>query len=106
MSVSPIAQALISAGLALARDNGPDFIAAFRAHDWKTVARDVVLAELTLAAAIGVPGAGIALKLLPLGLYMARHPADPSDPAMTKAAGPGGGEPWRGKSNSTETGAI
>ena len=106
MTIAPLARSLIAAGAALARDDGAGFIAAFRAHDWKTVAVDLSEAELTLAAAAGVPGAGLALKLLPLGIYMARHPADPADPAMTKAAGAGGGETWRKGAHSIDTGAI
>ena len=72
--LSPLAQSIIRAGLAFLKDDGPGFIADIKRHDWKAVAIDVVTAELKLAAAAGVPGAGIAIKLLPLGVYMAQHP--------------------------------
>ena len=71
--LSPVARSLIQAGVALARNDGPGFIAAFRRHDWKTIAVDVVEAELTLAAAIPGPqqaAAALALKLLPLGVAL------------------------------------
>ncbi|MFO1167545.1 MAG: hypothetical protein U1E19_05405 [Rhodoblastus sp.] len=87
MNLSPVAQSLLAAAIALARNDGPRFIAALRAHDWKAVARQAVLAELELAAAAGVSGAAIALRLAPLAEILAIHPADPSSPAMAKASG-------------------
>ena len=86
-ALSPAARALIHAGVSLAHDDGPGFIAAFRAHDWKTVARDVVEGELPLAAAVPGPqqaAAAIALKLLPVGIavlaYAASHPGAAHQP--------------------------
>ncbi len=92
MNLSPTAQSLLTAALALARNDGPRFIAALRAHDWKAAARQAVLAELELAAAAGVTGAAIALRLAPLAEILALHPADPASPAMTKATGGEGGQ--------------
>lgn len=89
--LSPLATSLIQAGVSLVKNNGPSFIAAFKAHDWKTVAIDVVTAELTLAATAGVPGAGIALKLLPVGIYMAQHPHNTGEGGIgAKPEGNGG----------------
>lgn len=87
-ALSPLAQSLIEAGVSALNDNGPGFIVHIKSHDWASAAVDVVAIELELAAAAGVPGAGLALKLLPVAVYMGHHPADPSDPAMAKAAGP------------------
>ncbi len=87
MSLSPSAQSLVDAALALARDDGPRFIAALKAHDWKAAARQVVLAELQLAAA-----AALALRLAPLAEFLTVHPADPASPAMGKATGGEGGQ--------------
>lgn len=92
MNLSPLAQSLLMAALALARNDGPRFIAALRAHDWKAAARQAVLAELELAAAAGVTGAAVALRLAPLAEIIALHPADPLSPAMAKAAGGEGGQ--------------
>lgn len=85
--LSPFSRALLTAGVSLARDDGPGFIAAFRKHDWKTVALDLVEGELTLAAAVPGPqqaAAAIALKLLPLGIavvaYAAAHPGAAHQP--------------------------
>jgi hypothetical protein len=95
--MTPLAQALIDAAASLVKEDGPGFIAAFKAHDWKTVAEDVVLAELALAAAAGVPGASIAVKVAPLfiggAIYAAQHPADTNSPEMLRADGNRGGEP-------------
>ena len=92
MNLSPVAQSLLMASMALARNDGPRFIAALRAHDWKSAAQQAVLAELELAAAAGVTGAAIALRLAPLAEILSLHPADPASPAMTKAAGGEGGQ--------------
>ena len=92
MKLSPQSQSLLSAALALARNDGPRFIAAIRAHDWKAAAKQAVLAELELAAAAGVTGAAIALRLAPLAEIISVHPADPASAAMTKAAGGEGGQ--------------
>mgnify|MGYP000923947252 FL=1 len=92
MSLSSVAASLVDAGIALVRDNGPEFVAALKAHDWKTVAVDAVVAELTLAAAAGLPGAAIALKLVPVAAFISNHPADPASPAMSKATGGDGGQ--------------
>ena len=92
MSLSPSAQSLVDAALALARDDGPRFIAALKAYDWKAAARQVVLAELQLAAAAGVRGAALALRLAPLAEFLSAHPADPASPAMGKATGGEGGQ--------------
>lgn len=70
-ALSPAADGLLRAGLAILRDDGPAFLAAFRAHDWKRLAFGVVEAELKLAAAAPGPqqgAANVALKLLPVGL--------------------------------------
>lgn len=92
MSLSPSAQSLVDAALALARDDGPRFVAALKAQDWKAVARQVVLAELELAAAAGVRGAALARRLAPLAEYLGAHPADPASPAMRRATGGEGGQ--------------
>lgn len=92
MSLSPSAQSLLDAAVALAREDGPRFVVALKAHDWKTVARQAVLAELELAAAAGVRGAALALRLAPLAEFLGAHPADPASPAMAKATGGEGGQ--------------
>ena len=92
MNLSSVAASLVDAAIALVRDNGPEFVAALKAHDWKTVAVDAVVAELTLAAAAGLPGAAIALKLVPVAAFISNRPADPASPAMSKATGGDGGQ--------------
>jgi len=92
VTLSPVAQSLLAAAIALVRNDGPRFIAALRAHDWKAIAKQAVLAELELAAAAGVSGAAIALRLAPLAEILAIHPADPASPAMAKAQGGKGGQ--------------
>lgn len=92
MNLSPSAQSLLGAALALARDDGPRFIAALKAQDWKAAAKQAVLAELELAAAAGVRGAALALRLAPLAEFLGAHPADPASPAMSKATGGEGGQ--------------
>ena len=87
MSLSPSAQSLVDAALALARDDAPRFIAALKAQDWKAAAKQLVTAELQLAAAAGVRGAALALRLAPLAEFLSAHPADPASPAMSKATG-------------------
>lgn len=76
MSLSSVARSLVAAATSLARDDGPGFIAAIKRHDWRTVAIDVVTAELTLAAAVPGPqqfAASLALKLLPVAVTLAAH---------------------------------
>ena len=94
--MSPLAETLVKAAADLIQKNGEGFIAAFAAHDWKTVAITVVEAELSLAAAAGVPFAGVAAKLVPLfvtgAIYAAQHPASADDPTMKRADGHGGGD--------------
>ena len=85
--LSPVAQSLIDAAVALARNDGPRFVAALKAHDWKSAAKQAVLAELELATAVGVRGAAIALRLAPLAEILSLHPADPAAPAMARASG-------------------
>ena len=85
--LSPVAQSLIDAAVALARDDGPRFVAALKAHDWKSAAKQAFLAELEFAAAAGVRGAALALRLAPLAEILSLHPADPAAPAMTRATG-------------------
>ena len=92
MKLSPSAQSLLDAALALARDDGPRFIAALKAQDWKAVAGQAVHAELELAAAAGVRGAALALRLAPLAEFLGARPADPASPAMSKATGGEGGQ--------------
>lgn len=89
--LSPRAASLVDAALALARDNGPAFVAALKAHDWQTLAYQTLRAELALAAAAGAPGAGLALALLPVAIELARGPTDPASAAMAKAGGGEGG---------------
>lgn len=91
MTLSPLAVSLVDAAAALVRDDGPEFVAALKAHDWKSAAREAVLAELKLAAAADLPGAGLALKLYPIARHLAGGPADPASPAMSKATGGEGG---------------
>lgn len=74
MPLSPAAKSLIEAGVSFAKNDGPGIIIAIKRHDWRTVAIEAVALELELASAAGVPFAGLALKLLPLGVYMADHP--------------------------------
>lgn len=92
MSLSPSAQSLVDAAIALAREDGPRFVVALKAHDGTAVARQIVTAELELAAAAGVRGAALALRLAPLAEFLGAHPADASAPAMAKAAGGEGGQ--------------
>ena len=92
MSLSPVAQSLLAAAIALARNDGPRFIAALRAHDWKSVARQAVLADRDLAGAAGAGGAAIPLRPAPPAKSLAIHPADPASPAMVKAQGGEGGQ--------------
>ena len=92
MTLSPAAQSLIDAAVALARDDGPRFIAALKAHRWKQAAIGIALAELKLAAAANVPGAAIARRLAPLAAALSIQSADPAAPAMTRAAGGEGGQ--------------
>jgi len=92
VSLSPASQSLVDAAIALLRDDGPRFIAALKAHDWKAAARQAVLAELELAAAAGVRGASIALRLAALAEILSVQPADPASPAMTRASGGEGGQ--------------
>ena len=87
MTLSPVAQSLVEAAVALARDDGRRFLAALKAHDWKAAAKQAVLAELELAAAAGVSGAAIAPRLAPLAEILSLRPADPASPAMTRASG-------------------
>lgn len=87
MTLSPLALSLIEAAAALVRDDGPRFLAALKAHDWKAAGKQAVLAELELAAAAGVRGAAIALRLAPLAEILRPHAADPASPAMARAAG-------------------
>ncbi|MBX3525524.1 MAG: hypothetical protein KDJ20_08320 [Hyphomicrobiales bacterium] len=92
MTLSPVAQSLLDAAVALARDDGPRFVAALKAHDWKAAAKQAVLAELELAAAAGVRGAAIALHLARFAEILSLHPADPAAPAMAKASGGDAGQ--------------
>lgn len=95
-ALSPAADGLLRAGLAILRDDGPAFLAAFRAHDWKRLAFGVVEAELKLAAAAPGPqqgAANVALKLLPVGLaVLALRRAPPASlrsrkvPAMSRGS--------------------
>ena len=89
--MSPAAQSMIDAAVSLTRGYGGAFIAHLQAHDWKSVGLDIVQGELTLAKAAGVPGAGLALSLMPAVSYMVHHPADTNSPAMQKATGGEGG---------------
>jgi hypothetical protein len=77
-NLSPTSKSLIGAAVSLGKNDGPGFMAAFHAHDWKTVAYDVVKAELTLAAAVPgpqQPAAALALELLPLGIAFVKYAA-------------------------------
>ncbi|MFV0279230.1 MAG: hypothetical protein ACK5JM_00550 [Rhodoblastus sp.] len=74
------------------REDGPGFIAALKSQDWSSAGEKFVIAELKLARAAGLPGADFALRLAPLVGALAIHPAEPSSPAMTKAAGGEGGQ--------------
>lgn len=87
MTLSPLAQSLVDAAVALAREDGPRFFAALKAHDWRAAGTDVILAELKLAAAAGLRGAEIALRLAPLAAAIHMRPADPASPAMSRATG-------------------
>ena len=74
--LSPTSKSLINAAVSLGKSDGPGFIAAFKAHDWKTVAYDVVKAELTLAASVPGPqqaAAALALELLPVGIALLKY---------------------------------
>lgn len=76
--LSPTSKSLINAAISLGKDDGPGFITAFKAHDWKTVAYDVVEAELTFAASVPGPQqapAALALELLPLGVACLKYAA-------------------------------
>ncbi len=92
MSLSPAARSLVDAAAAILRDDGPGFIAAIKARDWKQAALDVALAELKLAAALHTPGAALALSLAPLARALAVRPADSAGVPMAKAAGGEGGQ--------------
>ncbi len=92
MTLSPVARSLVEAAAALLREDGPRFVAALKAQDWKGVARHAVLAELELAVAAGVRGAALALRLAPLAEFLSACPADPASPAMSKATGGEGGQ--------------
>jgi len=75
-ALSPQAQALIKAAADLIAHDGAGFMAAISRRDWKTVALDVVTAELTLAAAVPGPqqfACGLALQLLPVAVTLAAH---------------------------------
>ena len=87
MKLSPSARALVDAAGALLREDGPSFIAALKARDWKQAGLEAVRAELRLAAAAGLPGAAIALQLAPLARALAVHSAEPGSPPMSKAIG-------------------
>ncbi|HMN71807.1 MAG TPA: hypothetical protein PKA55_08050 [Rhodoblastus sp.] len=91
MRLSPAARALVDAAGALVREDGPRFVAALKAHDWRQAALEAVLAELRLAAAANLPGAAIALRLAPLAQALSIHPADPASPGMSGATGGDGG---------------
>lgn len=83
----PRAQLLVKLSQQLVAGEAVGFMAAVKAHDWKTVGIDVLTEGLTAAATLGVPGAGLALRFLPLVIFAAEHPADVLSPAMRKAAG-------------------
>lgn len=87
INTDPRAKTLVSMSQRLVGGEGVQFLEAVQAHDWKTVAVDVLTEGLTAAATFGVPGAGFALKLLPVVIWAAHHPADTLSPAMRKAAG-------------------
>lgn len=74
LNTNPQAKAILAAAQSLAGGDGAKFIAAFKAHDWGTVATTAITDALTIANAAGVPFTGLALKLLPVGIYMAKHP--------------------------------
>lgn len=74
LSSDPRGKAIIAAAQALAAGKGEDFIQHLQAHDWGGASVDAITTALTIANAAGLPFAGIALKLLPLAIYMAQHP--------------------------------
>ncbi len=87
IATDPRAKAILSAAQAFAGGDGSKLIAAFKAHDWATVAETGITDALTVASAAGIPGAAIALKALPLLEFMAKHPAAVESAAMMKATG-------------------
>lgn len=87
LNTDPRAKTLIALSQKIVDGEAAQFMAAVHAHDWKTVTVDVLEEALTAAATFGVPGAGFALKLLPLVVFAAEHPEDTLAPAMRKAAG-------------------
>ena len=93
LTSDPRAATMISLAKTLAGGQGASFIEAVKVHDWATVATDVLTDGLTAAANLGVPYAGLALKLIPAVIWAAHHPASVESPAMEKATGPAG-NPW------------
>lgn len=87
INTDPRAQTLIALATKLAGGEGKGFLDAVKEHDWKTVAIDVLTEGLGAAATFGVPGASLALKLLPAVVWAAEHPASVESLAMRKAAG-------------------
>lgn len=83
----PRARTLVSLGERLSGGEGVDFLRAVEAHDWAAALDEGLTASVTAAAALGVPGAAFAAKLLPLVHWAAHHPEDVASPAMRKATG-------------------
>ena len=90
LNSDPRAKTLIGLAQNLAGGEGVSFVDAIKAHDWSTVATDVLTEGLTAAAAFGVPGASIALKMIPVVIWAAKHPASVESAAMQKVTGDDG----------------
>lgn len=87
INTDPRAVTLVALATKLVGGEGKGFLDAVAAHDWKTVALDVLTEGLSAAATFGVPGASLALRLLPAVVWAAHHPAATTSLAMRKAAG-------------------
>ena len=93
LNTDPRARAIIAAAQALAAGDGESLISELKAHHWKDATITAITDALTIANAAGVPFAGLALKLLPLAVFMAQHPHN---------SGEGGiGAPPEGNANVT-----
>ena len=74
LNTDPRAKAIIAAAQSLAAGDGASFVDALKAHQWGSAAVIGIEDALTIANAAGVPFAGLALKLLPVAVFMAQHP--------------------------------
>lgn len=74
LNTDPRAKAILAAAQALAGGDGESLIKLLKGHQWGAAAVVGITDALTIANAAGVPFAGLALKLLPVAVFMAQHP--------------------------------